>query len=1007
MNIVVVDNLPSALHSREKRAGVRAALYVNKDFKSFKFFLTRRIYKKILSYSFNISVLKENTQQGNLARVKINGLKFNEVNSMFKVVDLSLEQAIKNFEENLEMIINSLRQEIVDKLNKNSKLRKTAIDTAHIFSSFIGPEFGYDALIELLIQHLLTKDIFAAAYGKTFHQSNAVAKSLNLLSNCFDDIPTLILNMHDLHERRDAIIQLININPMEKRFEIIKLVYAAFYSVYNSKDADRLGIVYTPEIAVDFIIRSTDLLMSKYLKTTFSHKNTHVIDPCVGTGTFMISLMNHMRQKSRISNKDLIFKYENELHANEVSILAYYIASMIIERTFKNITGKSQPFRGIVWRDTLLNVNLDDFPFQGNANIARMNAQQERKITAILGNPPYNAAQKNFGDGNPNPKYSFNKIGVDDKIAQTYGKKSQFQRQSRDMYQRFVRWASDRIGEHGIISFISNNSFVHANNYDGMRACLVDDFDYIYICDLRGNAYFSGERWRKEGDKFFGTKSRVGVAIYFLIKTGRPKTKPGKIYYANVGDYKTQKQKFAWIENKTVDDLTFVQITPDMDYNWIVKPKDPNYRKFIPLISSEAKKGEFNNAIFQLFTNGIKTGADSWQTNFNQKSLFKKLTIYATEYNRIRTLYHSQPSTKRNILSLISSSSISWYGELDKKAKKNVPMVVAMSRIRPVLYRPYLSKYFYYDKVSIQRTYRWPDIISWEHAPSAIPSICVSSRSSAPFECLAGYGFFDHTVILSSQIVPLYKIGNDGKLVSNVTTIGLAIFQEHYADKNITGSDIFYYCYAVLNDPNYIKKYGHEIQTLYPRIPLHPKFHEWSSTGKTLFCLHANFTHQPKYPLTQINEGGDASKFILKPSSSPSGTWKVKIDESLSIDGIPAEAIDPKSGGYVIGARTPIGWVLEYYQKACRLSTQFSDLENSPMVDFVSHRNNIIDLVYKLCTVSIETIRLQNKIFKLPHSFVPCAKLCCDVLSSKTKLGSKHNLSKRMPFTHDSGQKKL
>jgi len=299
-----VDKLPSVLLPPEKRANVRAALYITEDFKSYKFFHTLRSGKSA-SYYFTTSVLKSSTQLGNLARVKINGLKFNEPSSLYRVVELSLEQAIKNFEENLEIIITSLRQEIIDKLEKNHKLRKSAFETAHVFSSFIGPEFGYDALIELLIQHLLTKEIFEAAYGKMFHNSNVVAKPLNIFSKCFDDIPTLIHNTHDLHERRDALVQVININPKKKRFEIIKLVYESFYSAYNKKNADRLGIVYTPEIAVDFIIRSTDILMSKHLKTTFAQKNTHVIDPCIGTGTFMVSLLNYLKNRSDISTTSL------------------------------------------------------------------------------------------------------------------------------------------------------------------------------------------------------------------------------------------------------------------------------------------------------------------------------------------------------------------------------------------------------------------------------------------------------------------------------------------------------------------------------------------------------------------------------------------------------------------------------------------------------------------------------------------------------------------------------
>lgn len=982
-----------------------AALYVSEDFKSFKFYLTKLVSGKEPSYSFSISVLKSTTQFGNLARVKINSLKFNDFGSMHDIVKTNSEQAIRNFEENLGGVIKLLRKEIVNKLDKDHALKKDVKESLVIFSRFIGPEFDYNALIELLIQHLLTKDIFAAAYGKTFQHGNAVANSLENLAQRFSDIPTLVNDEHELRERRDSIIQVIELNSTEKRLEIIKLVYEAFYSVYNPLDADRLGIVYTPKIAVDFIIRSTDKLMSKHLQANISDKNIHVMDPCIGTGTFMISLLNYLSQEAEVNDKSLNLKYTNELHANEVSILAYYIAAMNVERTIESITGKAKSFHGMVWRDTLLKVNLDDFPFEGNDNMSRMKAQQKHKITVVLGNPPYNVGQKNFGDGNPNPTYYSTNHGIDDRITETYHKKSQFKKQTRDMYKRFVRWASDQIGEYGIISFISNNSFVHSNNYDGMRACLAEEFDFIYVCDLRGNANTRGKKRKKEADGLFGEKSKVGIAIYFLIKTKKKQKNNCKIYYADVGDYKTQQQKFEWIENKTIDNLSFKHIVPSIDNNWIGKPNDMDYRKMIPLISFKSKQGKCEDAIFQLFTNGVKTNADSWQVDFCQKNLLKKLKIYSKEYNRIRNLYNSQSGSKQiDIMSFISQSSIPWYGELDEKAKKNKPMTITASQIRAILYRPYLSKYFHYDKICAQRLYRWPDIVSQKQTSDTNPAICVSSRSSSPLECLGGYDFFDHSVVLNSQIIPLYRLNTDGKLITNLTNYGHKLFCTHYQNSNISDMDIFYYCYAVLNDPIYIKKYEHEIRTLHPHIPTHPKFYEWSSVGKILFKLHANFRQQPKYQLHEISEGGDKSKFILNLTSSTSGTWKARIDESLSIDKIPVEAADPKAGGYVIGARTPIGWALEYYQKACRPSRSKVP-KKLDLLNFLSHRDEIIDVVYRLCTVSIETIKIKDKISKLPHSFDPCKKSCCN--ASSTKTSSPRNSASKKCTKHDTEQKKL
>lgn len=1003
LNIAVMNKLPSCLQTSEKRAGVRAVLYVSEDFRQYKFFLTKLIAGKEPSYSFTSARLKSSTQFGNLARVKINGLKFNNLNSLCRVTEASSEQAIRDFEENLSVVVKSLRDEIMNKITTEPTLSKIVKKTSVTFSSFIGPEFDDRALIELLIQHLLTKDIFAAAYGNTFQQGNVVANLLEILAQRFADIPILTNDKHELRERRESIIHVIELNPIEKRLEIIKLIYEAFYSVYNPLDADRLGIVYTPKIAVDFIIRSTDKLMSKYLEANFSDKNIHIIDPCIGTGTFMISLLNYMRKSGRIDNKSLISKYTNELHANEVSILAYYIAAMNVERTITSITGQTIPFPGIVWRDTLLSLSLDDFPVQGNANVARMNAQQKRKITIIIGNPPYNAGQKNFGDRNPNPSY-FGTGGVDERITKTYHARSNFKKQTRDMYKRFIRWSSDRIGERGIISFISNSSFIHANNYDGMRACLVDEYDYIYICDLRGNAYLSGEEWKREGDKFFGNKSRVGVAIYFFIKTGRPKTKPGVIYYADVGDYKTLQQKLNWIDNKTIENLNFVEVVPDLNNTWIGAKSDPEYRKFVPLISYDAKKGKQDNAVFQLFTNGPCTGADEWQTDFDPKVLSEKIKLYINEYNKIRLKYiHEHSAHNHDISHYTKNSAIRWQPGLDGKARSNKIARFNLKRVFPTIYRPFVLKYFYYDDIVPQTLYKWPEIIKTNND---IPVICVRARSAHKFECLGACGFCDRVAILHSQNIPLYRLDTNNKLVSNVTQTGRLIFQRHYKNNKITDSDIFYYCYAVLSDLNYVKKYGYETRTLFPHIPLHPEFYAWSALGKTLYNIHANFKNQPKYKLREVNEGGNASEFVLNLTKSTHKTWKARIDKSLSLDGIPAVAADPKSASFVSRARTPIGWALEYYQKACRPS-QSKVPKKLSTLDFVAHRNEIIDLIYRLCTVSVETVKLQNEISKLPHSFVSCKKLCCKILLTKNASVSKKSSLKRKRAIQNQRQKRL
>ena len=471
------------------------------------------------------------------------------------------KEAIDRFGENLGEIIKRTTETVDAAISNSSEYYSRIQKFLDMCKDVISRDIDEKDVRDMLIQHVLTYRIFAMVYDeRNFHHANVVARELESLRE--------ILGISDSQVNYET-LELIaeSITDTDQRQEFLKKIYETFYEKYDPDKADKDGIVYTPSEVVNFMVASTDQLLKKHFRKSLSDDGVTVLDPATGTGTFLVHMLNH------ISPDKLEKKYSSELHANEISILPYYIAALNIENAYKERIGKYKEFENICWMDTL-DSGVKDYErmpsYFENDNVKRISRQQEQPIHVVIGNPPYNAVQTSYNNANPATKYD----NIDQKIQDDYSKSSSvIQIKSQDMYKRFLKWSSERIGENGMVVFVSNNAYLDAKADDGVRKALYNEFDYIYVVNLKGNARLDGEAWRREGGKIFGQQARVGVVVSFFIKTGEGIS---KIEYAQVDDYMNRNDKLKWLAKNTITTLEFEQIKPDSDAVWLNQTETDN-----------------------------------------------------------------------------------------------------------------------------------------------------------------------------------------------------------------------------------------------------------------------------------------------------------------------------------------------------------------------------------------------------------------------------------------------
>ena len=866
-------------------------------------------------------------------------------------------KAVAQFKADLPAVLDALRGMIERAHTENPEFRKESERFLVHAQEAINPSLTDADVREMLIQHVLTEEIFAKVFPDTpFHKDNNVARELYKLEATFFTGNTKFQSLKALAPYYSAIsAAAAQIERHHEKQAFLKVIYENFYKVYNKKAADRLGVVYTPNEIVRFMIESADWLCEKHFSKNLIDREVEILDPATGTGTFITELLEHFRgQPAKLKHK-----YLQELHANEVAILPYYVANLNIEATYAAITGQYLEFPNLCFVDTLDNVGLHTaqhgsqgalFGSVSEENVARIKRQNGRKISVIIGNPPYNAWQENFNLKNPNRPYQH----VDDRIRRTYQELGTAQNQIAlyDMYVRFFRWASDRLAENGVLAFISNRSFLDSLTFDGFRKAVTTEFNEVWIVDLGGDV--------RENPKLSGTTHNVfgiqtGVAISFLVR--RHRVQGCRIFYSRRPEMETAEEKLSFLSNAKLETSEREEIKPDPKNNWINQTHN-DFDSLLPVIDKNtkaAKSKRSERAIFKLFSRGVSTQRDEWVYDFSPKALEAKMKFFVEQYERERTTGKQQ-----------TYDLIKWDRELTRYRERNIEKRFERSAIVPALYRPFSRRLLYFDRHFNAMQYKMASMFKDGRTQNQV--ISFSDRGSrSPFSVLASAEIPELHLCASTdgfQVVPLLVYeGTGSQSNNNITDWALDQFKKHYQpgrakqSRPITKEAIFHYVYGVLHDPVYREEYAQNLKRESPRIPFYADFWQWADWGKELMDLHIGYEQVAPAKLTRTDipdeksrKAGVAPKAMLK-ADKEAGV--IVFDSETTLSGIPREAWD-----YTLGNRSGLEWILDQYKE--KKPKDPTIREKFDTYRFADYKEKVIDLLMRVTIVSIRTVAIVN-----------------------------------------------
>ncbi|MEW1981221.1 type ISP restriction/modification enzyme [Citricoccus sp. NPDC079358] len=870
--------------------------------------------------------------------------------------------------------------------------------------------------IEMLSQHLITKPIFDSLFQDyDFTAHNPVSQVMESMVEVLESyhLDSEVDTLEDFY--RGVRIRAEGITSAEGKQKIITELYERFFKLAFPRTAESLGIVYTPLEVVDFIIRAVDDVLLKDFGVGITDEGVHVLDPFTGTGTFIVRLL----QSGRIRREDLLRKYTQELHANEILLMAYYIAALNIEATFHGLQLEQQnpntpardagpvaspdgaagaevvgsadgvgyvPFDGIVLTDTFQMTEdgdtLDDHVFTSNNE--RVVAQNQLDIRVIIGNPPYSVGQTSGNDNNANLKYTT----LDESIRSTYDARSQasLKKSLYDSYIRAIRWASNRIltsEQGGVVCYVSNGGYIDSNSADGLRLSLADEFHDIYVYNLRGNQRTAGEQSRKEGGKVFDAGSRATVAILLLVKRPGP-VEQGRLHYKDIGDYLSRDEKLQLVDEATFTTLDWQTITPNAEGDWI-NQRDASYEQYPWIADKRATK-----AIFAVQSGGLKTNRDAWVYNASRERLTSNVRHFVSTYEK-ELIDHGRSVNSvqelRNTVSL-DATMIKWDGNLEYRFLKGVAIDWIPESLRVGTYRAFNKQNVYFNRALNNSVYRLNELFpDTDHGNVGFYN--VGSGSAVPFSVLmtdaqpdlhvtgAGSGgqFFARYSYVEA---PAQRTGTQGDLfvgeegpasgfkrVDNITDWAQGEYRAAYGPQ-VSKDEIFFYVYGLLHSPEYRKRYAADLKKSLPRIPQVPgrdRFEAFFDAGRRLSELHIGYEEVEPYPLTEVVSPvapeDEYERFAvqkMKYGGKP-GAWdKSRIRYNAYVD---LEGIPEEAHRYLLGSRSGLDWILERYQVK---TDKASGIVNDPNDWSREHEQPryIVDLIARIVTVSLETMRIVD-----------------------------------------------
>jgi predicted helicase len=845
----------------------------------------------------------------------------------------------------------------------------------------INPSITEQEAIEMLSQHIITKPVFEALFEDySFVRNNAISKSMQKMLDLLEeqaidkDTETLDRFYESVRTRASGI------DNAEGKQRIVIELYDKFFKTAFPKMVEKLGIVYTPVEVVDFIIHSVEDILQKEFGRSLSDENVHILDPFTGTGTFITRLI----QSGLIKPKDLARKYANELHANEIVLLAYYIAAVNIENAYHDLakTKAYEAFEGICLTDTFQLGETDDgeklFSEMFPQNSARVQRQKKAPLRVIIGNPPYSKGQKSANDGAQNLKYAH----LDSRISETYALRTEASNKNAlyDSYLRAFRWSSDRLEDRGgILAFVSNSGWLDGSGMDGFRKCLEDEFTSIYVLNLRGNARTSGDLRQREAGNVFGSGSRTPIAITLLVKNIKQKQKKAAVYYYDIGDYLSREEKLGNLNSTrsiaTLED-SWTLITPDQNADWI-SVRDDRFSSLIPL-APEKKNDNSSESFFYTYSLGVASGRDAWVSNFSETKLKENVKKSIDYFNSQLALIAHLPRTVDVSDKVIQDpTSFSWNSNAFNDLKRRRTYQFEDSFMVTEQYRPYCRHRYYFSGELNARLYQMPRLL-----PDASTSnllICVSGLG----------GTKDSSVIMTSliadlncldagtQCFPLYwyetldknsfslfdKIDDPNRMRHDGVTD--YILQESirlYGDKT-TKEDIFYYVYGFLHSPDYRETFANDLKKSLPRLPSiddADQFWAFSKAGRQLGDLHVNYESVPPYPSVTVT-GADLGNYRVEKMRFPAKGKKdtIHVNSSITVSEIPAKAYE-----YVVNGKSAIEWIMERYQVTTHKESGITNDPNDWATE-VGNPRYILDLLLSIINVSVQTVDIVASLPKV------------------------------------------
>lgn len=851
-----------------------------------------------------------------------------------------------------------------------------------------------DDAISMLSQHLITKPVFDALFSEhDFASHNPVSIVMQRMIDTLGDTG-LESETASLDSFYDSVrLRASQVTSAEGKQRIIADLYERFFRIGFKKQSDALGIVYTPVQVVDWILHAADTVSREHFGKGLTDDNVHILDPFTGTGTFITRLM----QTGLVTPHDLARKYTQELHANELMLLAYYVAAVNIEATYHALAGKAdtadyEPFPGIVLADTFQISEADDtmdaemFP----ANNDRITRQLGTKINVIIGNPPYSVGQGSANDNNANIKYPT----LDGHIENTYAARSTATNKNSlyDSYIRAFRWATNRIGDQGIVAFVSNGGWIDGNTADGMRLTLAEDYNDLYVYNLRGNARTAGELRQRERGNVFGSGGRTTIAIFIGVKDPT-RTGPAVIHYRDIGDYLTRDDKLRILDTDPLPAIDWDTITPNTAGDWI-NQRDDTFSTFPAIGDKKANPGDVT--VFSTFSAGLQTNRDAWVYNYSRATLEESVQRLITNYNAAvgdfqkycadNDITKPKEATVTEFLKTSPTAAdptrIKWARSLRNHAARN-RVLETSGEFTIGTYRPFDKQHVYFDKYLNHERSQLATIFPTPHHTN-IGIVLTAPASHFEFTPFATRELPNLHTLDTGQFFPRYtyrRLDEDAgtldfstsagatdewgyERVDNITDEIASIYRAGLGD-DVTNDDIFCFVYGLLHSPTYRDTYAADLKKMLPRIPTpesRNEFDTYANAGRQLLTLHADYEDVEPYPLDITVKKGhrpdDPDTWRVQKMK-----WRSKTDHStiiynpqVTISGIPEEA-----ERYLLGSRTALGWIIERYQIK---PDKDSKIVNDPN-DWCDEHDDptyIVGLIRKVTTVAVETMEIVDSL---------------------------------------------